>query len=415
MDKFFQQFKDNLENQPEPPFGEKDWQSLSERLKPKREKRPLSMWLLWCLTPLFLMSLLSNYIFYSEMKKAQQKTASLTSRMDSVFHKIIVFQTDTIYKFHTIYEHDTIYKTKVLKQTWKSPNPLVFENAQNPTQVLEVNSPHDSTNKMIIGKTDVNPAMIGLNNNSTDNTLNLKGLDKVSPMPTTLVKIKRQQIQPTWGLLPIVQNHHKTLRQRIEVLRPKDYNVGISAGLAFPYGNGSSQPSGYALGLNGAAFFSKNGSIWAEVQYVQLSYKVDKMGDAIGVPIVPPPSNSFNFNGAFIKQPTIQYLAGIRYRFDRQKLWQPFMGLGFGAVTSLPYEVGYEFKNNSLGTVWDIDQTVNRKGTQVGFLMFEGGLEKRLSKQYRWQFGANYRVNLLSNGVQKHKLLGVKSSILFDF
>ena len=43
MDKFFQQFKDNLENQPEPPFGEKDWQSLSERLKPKREKRPLSM------------------------------------------------------------------------------------------------------------------------------------------------------------------------------------------------------------------------------------------------------------------------------------------------------------------------------------------------------------------------------------
>ncbi len=415
MDNFFQQFKDNLENQPEPPFEEKDWQSLSQKLKSKREKRPLSMWLLWCLTPLFLMSILSNYFFYSEMKKAQQKTASLTSRLDSVFHKTIVFQTDTIYKFHTIYEQDTIYKNIIQKETWVSPNPLVFENTQNPTQVLEVNSPHDSTNKMIIGKTDINPAMIGLNNNSTDNTLNLKGLDKIGPMPTTLVKIKRQQIQPTWGLLPIVQNHHKTLRQRIEVLRPKDYSIGISAGLAYPFGDGLSQPSGYSLGVNGEAFFSKNISIWADAQYLQLTYKVDKMSDAIGVPVVPPPSNLFSFNRAVIKQPTLQYMVGLRYHFENQKRWQPYLSLGFGAVTLLPYEVGYEFKNNSLGTVWDIDQTVNQKGTQVGFLIFDGGLEKRLSKQYRWQFGANYRLNLLSNGVQKHKLLGIKSGIMFDF
>lgn len=268
---------------------------------------------------------------------------------------------------------------------------------------------------MIIGHIDINPAMISLNNNSVDNTLNLKGLDKISPLSTTLFKIKRQQIEPTWGLLPIVQNQHKTLRQRLDILRPKDYSVGASVGLALPYGNGSSQPSGYALGLNGAAFFSKSGSIWADVQYVQLSYKVDKMGDAIGVPIVSPPSNSFNFNGAFIKQPTIQYLVGIRYRFDRQKLWQPFMGLGFGAVTSLPYEVGYEFKNNSLGTIWDFDQKVNRKGTQWGFLLLEAGFEKRLSKQYLWQIGANYRLNLSTNDLQRQRVIGLKSGISFQF
>ena len=172
------------------------------------------------------------------------------------------------------------------------------------------------------------------------------------------------------------------LGQRLDVLRPKDYSLGISAGLLFPFGDGLSHPSGFKWGLTGALFFSPNISLWADAHYAQISYNVDKMSDAIGVPIVPPPSSQFNFNRAIIKQPTIQYMAGIRYRFDSPKRWQPYIGLGFGAVTLLPYEVAYEFKNSPLGTVWDVDLKVKRQGTQWGFLLFDAGFEKRLSKHH---------------------------------
>ena len=203
--------------------------------------------------------------------------------------------------------------------------------------------------------------------------------------------------------------------QRLDVLRPKDYSLGISAGLLFPFGDGLSHPSGFKWGLNGALFFSPNISLWTDAHFAQISYNVDKMSDAIGVPIVPPPSSQFNFNRAIIKQPTIQYMAGIRYRFDSPKRWQPYIGLGFGAVTLLPYEVAYEFKNSPLGTVWDVDLKVKRQGTQWGFLLFDAGFEKRLSKQYRWQIGADYRVNLSAKSLQSQRILGIKSGISFDF
>ena len=91
-----------------------------------------------------------------------------------------------------------------------------------------------------------------------------------------------------------------------------------------------------------------------------------------------------------------------------------YLGLGYGAVTSLPYEVDYEFKNGSLGTVWEISQKINKRVTQWDFLLFDVGFEKRIAKYYRWQIGANYRLKL-SNKNQSYKLLGLKTGVLFDF
>ena len=114
MDDFFKQFKDNLDNQPEPHFEEKDWDSLEKRLTDKQEKRPLRHGLLWLLLPLFLMSLAANGVQYYGLKKTNQKMALLESHLDGVKQQTVVIQSDTIYKINTIYERDTFYKTKIL-------------------------------------------------------------------------------------------------------------------------------------------------------------------------------------------------------------------------------------------------------------------------------------------------------------
>ena len=115
MDNFFKQFKENLDNLPEPAFEERDWQALAHRLSPQREKRPIATWVLWFLAPLFLMSLAANGFQYKTWKNAQKQIAWLENRSETA--KTVVIQSDTIYKIHTIYEHDTVYKTKILRET----------------------------------------------------------------------------------------------------------------------------------------------------------------------------------------------------------------------------------------------------------------------------------------------------------
>ena len=426
MDNFFKQFQDNLENRPQPPFEEKDWLALEKQLPPQHRKRPLSTLLFWTLAPLLLLSLGANWFFYHKMKNTEQQMALFNNGIETVKSKTIVLQTDTIYKFQTIIERDTIYKTRILRETVVTYLPYTPDNFQKNNTVNTplnsinntVNTPLnsiDTTENIVNEQLKNNAFSVNLKDHSNDNSLIFKELEKLNTIPMSPLKLKKQDKLLALGNFPIIKNEHKTLGQRLEVLRPKDYSLGVSAGLSFPFGDGLSQSSGYSVGLNGAMFFSPNISIWADAQYLQLSYKVDKMSDAIGVPIVPPPSSLFNFNRAIIKQPTIQYIVGLRYRFDSPKRWQPYLGVGFGAVTSLPYEVGYEFKNNSLGTVWDVDLKVQKKGTQWGFLLFDAGFEKRLSKQYRWKIGADYRVNLSANGLQSQRILGIKSGISFDF
>lgn len=416
MDNFFKQFQDNLENRPEPPFEEKDWLALEKQLPPQHQKHPLSMWLLWGLAPLLLCSLAANWFFYNKMKNTELAVDSLNSRFEAVNSKTIVIQSDTIYKINTIIERDTIYKTRILKETVVSYLPAPFEGFQKNNSI---NTPINSTENIVNSPLKNNTFPLNLKGNSnksySDNTLIFNELEKLSLIPISPLKLLKRNKLLALDNFPIIKNEHKTLGQRLEVLRPKDYSLGISAGLLFPFGDGLSHASGFKWGLNGAVFFSPNVSLWADAQYAQISYNVDKMSDAIGVPVIPIPDRTYPFNRAIIKQPTIQYMAGIRYLFDSPKRWQPYFGLGFGAVTSLPYEVGYEFKNSSLGTVLDIDQIVKRHGTQWGFLLFDVGFEKRLSQKYRWQIGADYRVNLTTSDLQRHKLLGIKSGIMYNF
>ena len=384
MDNFFKQFKNNLDNQPEPVFDLKDWNSLETQLTDKREKRPILAGLLWVLAPLFLMSLAANGFQYHQLNNAQQKMMLLENRFDSIRHNTVVIQSDTIYKIKTICKRDTLYRTKILRETG----------------IVYLPSSEDTLNTIAIAN---KPAL-----------KDTKDLANIKTLKTAFLPIKKPSDLPNLDIDPIVFIPQKTLKQRLEILRPKAYSVGISAGLAYPMSDISSKPSGYAFGLQGAISFSPKVSFWADAHYMQLAYKTDRMNDAIGIPVIAPPSNDFSFNLVTINQPSLQYMAGLRYHFDSKKRLQPYLGLGYGAVTSLPYEVDYEFKNSSLGTVWEISQKINKRVTQWDFLLFDVGFEKRISQHYRWQIGANYRLKL-SNSAQSYRLFGLKTGIFYDF
>jgi hypothetical protein len=460
MDNFLKQFRDNLDNRPEPAFEERDWQALSQRLQPQREKLPLPTWLLWLLAPLFLLSLTANGFQYREMHNTQQKMAVLASRFDTVFNKTqVVIQSDTVYKIHTVFERDTVYKTKIirekeivylpyLKDTFKMLSNKIFNPIENISVAQlgkndETRPETTTTSKLGFAlptkeeseykteiSTSLNPdsSFVGMTKplantsketidkvtNYADKKLIFNGLERLKTMPLKKIALVETPKIQDLKITPIVFTTKKTLGERLEILRPKDYSLGISAGLAYPISDISSKPSGYSVGLQGEMSFSPHISAWADIQYMQLTYNTDRMNEARGIPVVAPPSNDFKFNLVQINQPQVQYMAGLRYHFNGKKGGQPYLGIGYGGVISLPYEVSYEFKNSNLGTVWEASQMLKKRSTDWGFMVLDAGIEKRLSKQYRWQIGANYRLKL-SNSTQLYRLLGVKTGFLFDF
>lgn len=409
MDNFFKQFKENLDNLPEPAFEERDWQALAHRLSPQREKRPIATWVLWFLAPLFLMSLAANGFQYKTWKNAQKQIAWLENRSETA--KTVVIQSDTIYKIHTIYEHDTVYKTKILRETEIVYMPNLndtFKTSPPFTETL------NSIKKRLAAKNDTPKESSDKIDDFKDKKLIFNDLAQIDLIPLKNIGILNFNKIPELNNIPIVFHKKKTLRECLEPLRPKEFSMGISAGLAYPISNISSKPSGYAAGVQGKISFSPHFSAWADFQYIHLTYHTDRMSDAIGIPVVTPPARDFTFSLVQVNQPTLQYGLGLRYHFDAQKWGQPYFGLGYGAVTSLPYEVSYEFKNGSLGTVWEVSQIVKKQRTDWGFLLLQAGFEKQLSARYRWQLGADYRLKL-SNSTQFYRLLGIKTGVLLDF
>ena len=56
MDKFYRQFKENLEKRPEPAFEEKDWRAMEKLLaEESKTKRVLPLW--WFYLPFLLLTL----------------------------------------------------------------------------------------------------------------------------------------------------------------------------------------------------------------------------------------------------------------------------------------------------------------------------------------------------------------------
>jgi hypothetical protein len=94
---------------------------------------------------------------------------------------------------------------------------------------------------------------------------------------------------------------------------------------------------------------------------------------------------------------------------------KPYVGIGIGAISLLPYDVIYEFNNTALNVEWNLDKTVYRNELITNFLVFPAGLEYRFSKHWNGQFQLVYRYNWKGSGVQSPNMLGIQGGLNYRF
>lgn len=397
MEDFFKQFRDNLERRPQPAFEERDWQGLEKRLDQQGEKRPAGLAWWWLAWPLLLLSLGANVLLYSELKATRQQIAAPETRRDTVFLTQTIFRTDTI------------YQTSTVRSVQLFPPRLVF--SPSTTDVHDkIETPSQATHLVKTPSAANNQNQLLKNSPTASEILPCSIL---SPLPSTVRRqpgtVSEIPVEPT------VSKHKKTLQQHLYVMRPKGFRLGIVGGWAYPFSKGLESPGGYSAGLEANIEFSPNLRMWAGATYSKVGFVADRMDAAIGIPPVAPPSDDFVFVEAEAPQPSFEYGVGMQYLFNVSRKFKPFLGVGYGAVSLLPYEVAYDFENQLLDIEWSFEKNVSRSEFLANLLLLRAGFEYEMSKKWHWQVRATYRNQLGETGFQTPDVLGIQVGLMRRF
>ncbi len=412
MEDFFKQFRKNLERRTEPAFEERDWLDMQKRLDQADDKRPagFAWWLL--AIPALLILGASNFLFYVKIQQANQKISLLETRKDTVFHTRVVYMRDTVFQIQVIRENQgnglyagiTAFSNSYSAQM-RSERELIPIDHQLQTTLPEpyrlekkINTLDNTAHDMALTKKQATKANIKI--------LPTIGL---SPFPSSI------PVLPEISVAPISVQRKKTFRQLIHPICPKTFQFGITGGWVLPFNKGLSGQKGYSAGIEAIIGFSPNLGMWADAAYQNVRFETDEMNEAKGIPIVFPPSDAFSFVKAEVPQPSFQFSIGIQYLFPVKHAFKPYIGAGYSAVSLLPYEVIYEFKDEILGVEWNYDKEIIRHELLNNFLVFRGGLEYQLLKHWNAKIQANYRVNLGKTDFYTPKMFGIQGGLYHSF
>jgi Outer membrane protein beta-barrel domain len=444
MEDLFKQFRDNLENRPEPKLEERDWQDMQARLKLNARTRPTAFAWWWMVVPFMLLMTGSNAFFFWQWKNAEQQVTSLRLRHDTVFHTRVVYTTDTVYRTRVIRERVVEYqntyrpgRSNILAGAGElsvSENKKGLIDKQiskgedlSTGQKVKIDLLHSKVQNV---ETSNNAAGIQSQHRGNNDltTISTKGeLAKgkqpiqqyIKPLPIAginEVKYPKKVLNLAYhGIANPPKKYKKSFADHLYMARPKGYQVGLSSGLAHPYARGVDFKSGYSIGGHGVVEFSPSLRLCADAAYFETLFLTDRMGDDIGVPMVAPPSDEYLFLQAEVPQPFFQYSLGMQYLFRSKHRIKPFVGLGLGAISLLPYDVIYEFKNTTLGVEWNLDQTIHRQGLITNFLVLPVGLEYGISRHWNAQVQATYRYNWKETGVRSPDMFGIQGVLNYRF
>lgn len=410
MKNFYEQFKENLENRPEPAFEDRLWRKLDKNLN--EAERPARGGFAWWWAALGLALLLgSNALFFWELRKANAKISALEIQKDTVFKSTVIYNTDTIYLNRS-------------EGNFKLPSDL--------------NSPKSNIFKAQFFTTELSEFKTAYITNSPDKIINLsnktpspfadiiqikkrKNIEEIALSNARISHLARLRLSPLSQKSPdftfsefVLPESKKTLLQHLYGMRPKDFRVGISGDMTIPLLPDTDSEIGFQTGLEATVEFSKNLQLWINASYWEHKYDSEQMNKNLGVPEVII-SDDFTFLKAEVAPTGLQYSAGMQYLFNADKNWKPFVGAGFGAVSVFNYDVLYTFRDNVNDIEVGLEEKARLAQLKTNFLFLRAGVEYEISDSWFWNLRLSYRANLDKAGLRLPELVGLGMGLSYRF
>lgn len=441
MKDFFTNLKDNLENRPEPSPTESDWEKMQAKMNPpEQNSRKIPVWA-WLAIP-FMALMGSNIWFY-------QHSHNLSERIDS-----IMMQTDTVFVKQNFYQTDTVYLTNVIYQNRNTPHTTETTSANNNNNGLsnslsifnrhhvdflfseKLDQPFASNNiqsgssKLLDFQNNRNKDWKTYEGFSSDNFSNkgntskqLENIYSISKIASKESLLTTNQLQELNDLsfVEILQKK-KSFRKRMynlgKALQPNGFQLGILGGFAYPFQSGLENQGGYSFGIQANIEYSNQLSMWVNGSYTTLIYDSDKMDENIGIPVEASPNAEFEFDNAKVEAPSFQYSVGMQYLFNTRTKIKPLVGIGYGVVSLLPYEVVYEFEkinNTNNAPKFILDKDIKQESLLKDFLLIRIGANYKISEHLNINLLSTYRNNIKSGGFGSPNMINIQGGILYKF
>lgn len=430
MDKFLQQIKDNLENQPLPDFDANDWKAMQQKLAttspaPAPVSSHRKWW--WALAAILLLSLLSNLLIFREFQKANKNNSLFSHQKDTTVIKEIHYHVDTVYQIISSRQEQELNTSRSVVRANNRINyaPSIF---QKTPDYFSENKSYFKTpsllNQLINGENA--RTTFGLatwqnlpNQMANDEKIRLKEQELLKEWQNKALQklaIRFPEIQsnalfplPILDAQPAETNEKKTLLQRLYPFRPKSLMVGSQFGRTYFFKTSSI----WNYGLNLNVSFADNLQMWLGGQYLPMNFETKDFNQSLGIPMVNPPNDDFVLEEIKVNRRGLQVDIGMQYFFNTQQKLQPFIGLGFGTAHLFRNEINYKFENEQ--TDEDEEETRRLDNISRNFAVFKAGLSYQLFPRWSGRLEGVYRQNINSPDGQIPNHFGMRLGVFYDF
>lgn len=413
MEDFYKQFKDNLENRPEPRFEEKDWQVLEKKLDQSKgsSRKGLAWW--WLLPVLLLPLLIGNAFFFLEWKKTNRKYDQLS------------ILRDTIYLSQTIIQRDTVYQERIIREQYR-PADVDFisvlsafssslPNFEEEPAGLDNAHPYFLPTLSDIFATAAegqSGSLFSQNDQPELSAVDWSGLDYLRLLPAIPL---RSRYRP----LPRIDDFPRYQRDKqfplSYHLHPKGMQLGLSGGVHLPVHSQLNAEIGGALGLEANIRFSEQLRLWLQTSYYKSKFESKQLNPDLGIPPVDPPGDNYTFDKASLSQSTLRYALGMQYLFLVKNKWTPYLGLGYGALSRFPYEINYQFEDIQNDLELNLEQQVDQRQNLRNLFLIRAGVERKFSKDLYWYIEGQYWQEAKSSSGIVPNNIGLRTGLNYDF
>ncbi|MBL7782545.1 MAG: hypothetical protein JNM22_15065 [Saprospiraceae bacterium] len=409
---------------PGDPYQEQNWSELSGRMDVHERRR--KRWVLFAVWPLFAMLATGNIFWWHQWKQAQQSnlvsaTAHTVIQYDTLVHRTVIF--DTVYQQVTLMTRQDFSDpympiSTTLSQKKQAPQ-QTLDNAENLSKTTGTNTAN--TDALVAHIPDKQPEAGTQKDKIATSEIEAPGhtISHRVPLPDSLLQQENTQAnekKPSPDSLfehlllekPLVK---KTRSSGLMLAHPR---LSILAGWANPLLSHKRSGALFGTGLGADVQVAKQIRLGADVQYWRGKLRAEETDELTGVEVPNPGADYILHYWETYKLPVVSYDLHLKYYFNSSGKWAPWIGLGTQWNTTLPFDIEFDYENQSSHyEVFLPAQThaITHWQGLTGLL----GVEGTLSKHCLLEAGAFFLQKPGSNPGLLGKQFGLKTRLIYQF
>lgn len=433
---FFDLLRDKMAAlRPSEKHRDDDWVALGERLnatlpqQPKGRRRTIVL-------PLLLIAALmsSNAVWWHssrcdrasltrmevQVNDLQKTITKLASTQETLQHKVI---RDTLWRTVYIRSNETRYEQSArIEKSGVAVSMGSQEDRFYSSGITifppNLNSGFADSVQTASGKTSNIISDGKISKTATDSILKLS--DRTLAEHSSLVLIDTSKSKPNFHESITKEEKKPTepfSEKLIDALRPKFFKVGVNIGWLYANSKGLMHEGGFLYNLSGEIGLSRHWNVLANLGMGQLHYKAHTPEAILGTPDFPMlPSMEHHLTEMDVTGQKIhQFALGLRYTFAQPGKPRPFLGLGWGGQTLLPFSIEYEIQHEPTGTIQKGVLEVTARTQMRNILSLSGGIEMPLSPRFDLSLEGFYQRQWKKQSGIAPDMLGIQAGINWLF